>query len=280
MRQDELRIRMTAREDDIPVESFNLCIEEIVSILRDLDEIISESNRHSIKWKIAEISMNSPLQIVLFPASLPSKDYGREVITVFTDGMRELEESARALPRFFTNKILESIKRISGLLNNDFSGLDFFNPYTESVSITLQSMVNADKLLDKEYRDYITIEGQIELISVHGDCKFNIYDAVYGRIECKFKEDSDFFKRIGNLKVDEVFSLRVEVSGMAKHNRNGKPNSIDIETVGYFLPQSDLPQIDDLTGINITNGVDSVEYISRMRNDSDIEARVLLRGNS
>jgi len=258
MREDQLSMRLTGREEHIPASSFAVCFEQMFQILRDMDTAISEGNRPSLKWSISKVAMNSPLVLSVFGASTEDIDVGREVITAYSEGLRRLEEGTERVPQHFTIKTLEAAKKLVSVLSDGIQGVEFFTPYGDLVKLTLQTAVTADKLMGKFYEEYATFEGTLEVLSVHGGYSFNLYDDVHGRIPCTFKPELLDTVR-------EMFSGRVLVAGQARYSPSRRVVSLRVEHIRRLRSQNELPQFSDLESINLTGGVDSTEFVRSLR---------------
>ncbi len=61
---------------------------------------------------------------------------------------------------------------------------------------------------------------------------------------------------------------RVVVTGEIYVDRTTrKPRKVVVRELRIMPPPSELPQLEDLAGIDITGGMDSAEYVRRMRDD-------------
>jgi hypothetical protein len=79
---------------------------------------------------------------------------------------------------------------------------------------------------------------------------------------CHFDDDSFA------AKLRDVGNRRVVLAGDIYVDRTTrKPRKIVIRELRIIPPSSELPQLEDLAGIDITGGMDSVEYVRRMRDD-------------
>ncbi len=69
-------------------------------------------------------------------------------------------------------------------------------------------------------------------------------------------------------KVRAVGKNRVVVTGEIFVDRTTRePRKVVARELRIIPPSSELPQLEDLAGIDITGGIDSVEYVRRMRDD-------------
>ncbi len=63
------------------------------------------------------------------------------------------------------------------------------------------------------------------------------------------------------------FDNRVVVQGIVHYDRGGRPTRIDVQRMRWIKEPEALPSFADLEGINITDGVDAVEYVRGLRDE-------------
>ena len=119
---------------------------------------------------------------------------------------------------------------------------------------------NVDYILKHRfYRSDTTLEGTLEVVDIHGEYEFAIYDILNGhKIKCKFEKEM----------LDEVISLlrsRVAVTGEARFSRAGRPDSIKVRSLRQLRNADELPQFRAGEEIDLTGGMDSAEFVRRMR---------------
>ena len=113
------------------------------------------------------------------------------------------------------------------------------------------------------YAEHGTIEGhlrQLESLAGPKD-KIVIEDDLTGeKILCYFR-GAELEQR-----VREAWKQRVGVSGEITVDRqSGRPQSVEVEEIVVLRQRAELPQMEDLHGIDITGGLDSAEYIRGLR---------------
>ena len=94
-----------------------------------------------------------------------------------------------------------------------------------------------------DYRDFGTIEGDLETIQDRGNLQIRVRDKLVGQsIQCVIPEKM----------LNEVFGCfrkRVEVYGIIHYRRNGTPISIEVERIETLPDDIDLPTPTDVRGI-------------------------------
>ena len=262
MDQDRLTIRMTGKGEFISLASFLSVAESTLELLKDIDASISGSRRGSVEWRIADVSLNSPLTLTVFADTQNGTNAGREVIEVCTYGLRQVERSADVIPAYFSNEALEHAKKIVAPLNDDVERVALIGPSGDTVTPSQRLAANVDDLLPKEHDELGSVEGKLETLSIHGGTTFAIWEVLTGaRVECRFPPEM----------LDEAhaaFRHRVSVSGRIRYSRTGRPLSIRVEHIRILRSSSELPQARDLEGIDITGGIDPAEYVRRLRSEA------------
>ena len=94
-----------------------------------------------------------------------------------------------------------------------------------------------------KYRDYGSIEGKLQVISVRKNLKFVVYDDLSDQpVKCYFKSGI-------TEEVVSAFDKRVSVYGLIMYKSQGEPYSVRVEQLKVFKEQDELPTINDVLGI-------------------------------
>ena len=264
MKDDRLTIRVTGKQEAIPFDSFLKIAQSALEVLHGLDAKISRDQKPSVRWQIERITMSSPLTMVVFGESIDTEtDISSQVIQDFRTGLESMEAGTYTIPPNFTIGTLESLKDMVSVLEDGVADVTVMTPNTEPVKPTQRTAQNVQALIGPdEYVEYTTVEGRLEMLSVHGGRNFNIYDVLHKtRIACHFP--STMIETAKN-----AFNQRIEVTGKARYKRNGLPFSVQVENIRILKEKHQLPQFKDLEKIGITGGLGAAEYIRRL-NDAD-----------
>ncbi len=94
-----------------------------------------------------------------------------------------------------------------------------------------------------DYKDYGTIEGDLETIQDRGSLQIRVRDQLLKQsVQCLVPEE--MLKEIF-----ENFRRRVEIYGLIHYRRNGHPISIAVDRIDPLPPDVDLPTLIDVRGI-------------------------------
>jgi len=248
----ELTIRMKCRREHFTVGELIRALERTLEMLRGIEQKMPGRQRLN-EWEVSDLNANGELRLTV------KGDTAESLVQTYMKGMRSLEDSA-TIPTNFDETDLSNAKRLVSLLDDDVESITFSTPGEDSVSPTQHVAANVDAIMKRRYLySGGTIEGRLETFNVHGTNTFTIYDVLTDeKTVCEFPE-SLYSEAYG------AVSSRVAVTGRIKYNRDGRPVSMTVESIRKLREAKDLPQIRSGEQIDITGGIDSVEYIRKMR---------------
>ncbi|HEY3397792.1 MAG TPA: hypothetical protein VGM19_09075 [Armatimonadota bacterium] len=260
MEDAHLTIRMTSAQRSVPLASFMTVANNTLGILTDLVLKLAEEDRVSVKWRIEQASLNSPLAVTLVGATDPNGLTVRDrAVELYLNGMIALEREAE-MPDYFNELSLKKARAIVSVMGSDVTQIGFSSNGTLAEP-TRHLAANVDSLL-RPVEEYASIQGTLERISIHETDEFVVWDIFTGRpVKCRFAH-SDLEQ------AKEAFGQTVIVYGLAKYSRAGRPETIQVEKIVVRPKPEERVRFSDVEGIDITSGEDPAEYIGRMR-DSD-----------
>jgi hypothetical protein len=262
MNTDRLTIRVAGKEDSIPLASFLEIISNALTILEGLTRDISRNEKTPVEWRIVAMSMSSPGTVTVqgFTQDVAS-DVPVKAVNAYANGFRQIEESADEPPPWFTLPMLDAARRICNTLNDGVSAVTFAPEDEPPITPSLQSLAHVTRLIPKEHNEHGSLEGRLEVLSIHKKNYFAVYDRFTGRrVECTFREKD-------LAKAKEAFGRRVSVYGRIHYNREDMPTSMSVEDIEVLPEQNELPQLSDLEGMDITGGIDPATYLERLRGE-------------
>jgi len=265
MSDDRLTIRVSGTDDLIPVASFLSVVSNTLEILRDIDAVVSHHREGTLDWRIADVSLSSPLQLTIVAEGEAETDSGREVLTVFTDSLRRIQEGTDRAPAYWTVEALERARNLTPITDNGIAEISFVTPWAAPVTPSADLRARVDRLLPREHEELGTVVGTLETLSKHEGATFRIWDVLTkAGVLCVIPPEM-------LPQAHEAFGKRVAVRGRIRYRADGKPKRITVYSAQDLRPlreQSELPQARDLEAINITDGVDPSEYVRRLRDAS------------
>jgi hypothetical protein len=259
MRQeaDSISVRLAGKGDDyISAQSFLEVIKETLSILHELDAA------NDLVWKLKSASSNSPLVLTFVAeqhadAHLPP----HRVSPLYLNLLRQLDRGGPVTSDVPQKAILRAEKLVN-VLNNGVAKITYSAPGVEPFSPTQRVQASVAEIVEAKRDNYIdraTLEGDLRTVSVDGGAQFCIHDRATGqRTVCLIPHDD-----LDSAKA--ALERRVSVTGSV-HYKSGKPTRIDVESFEIIQPGEDLPQFDDIRGIDLVHGEDSAELARRQFN--------------
>jgi hypothetical protein len=239
------KVVLTLKGDFIPVATFVEAASRLCALLAEVDSSIS--GRHSLEWGVAGLRTSSAV-LEATPRVLRDDypDNGPEVISAVVTGMRQIDRQATR-PQFFSDEALEDAKQLAAILNGDIDRVELRAVVqgmpSITASVTQRVAANVNELIGPRYTALGSIEGTMELVSIHGTVYFNIYDLLARRkVRCICDRDV-LNELIGSL------GKRLLVYGEIRFNAAGLPVSIRVEKVRILRERAELPQPSDLDRI-------------------------------
>jgi len=261
-KQDELIITMDSRTEDIEAQSFVDAIDHSLEILREIDSSISMRRRGTLRWVIGVLSRQSPAQVSLRPIPLlDAIDYGHEVISHYMQGMAQLK-AGQSIPEHFSDTALGAAQKLARISRANIRVLQV-RSNGNKVEINEHIAATINDLIGQTYVSTGSVEGVMEMVTIHEHTYFRVYDAIHGQgIPCYFTHDL-------LPTVQKALGQRVTVSGTVRADRIGRLESMRVANLRLFPDESELPKPSDLRGIGrgITDGRLAENYLEDLRGD-------------
>ena len=262
MAATEIAIIVDGESEHIEVQDFVAALESNVEILHDLDAALSMKRRGTLRWVLGALSYESPAIVTLhaIPTSEES-DYGSEVAKAYLDGLEQLR-GGKTLPPSFSGDALEAVKKLARLSTGGIKAIQVRHGQ-RSVDITERIAVNIDELISESYESTGSIEGTVEMVTIHGQRYFRIYDAVHGwGVPCYFRPELFETVRFG-------LNERIIATGRIRSDRAGKTQSMNVQAIDLPPNIGKLPIPSDIRGIakGMTGGKPAEDYLRELRDD-------------
>lgn len=257
----EITISVEGKTPDPLVDPFLDAVGHSLDILRDLDAGIAMRQKPTLRWAIAHLHVDSPAVMTL--RALPpttGKDVSQDVVDRYVDGLEQLERGEQ-LPAYFSEDGLNAAKRLADLTGGDERAVVVRTPL-RSVQVSQRISVNVDRMIKKSYVSDGSVEGTLEMVTLHENAYFRVYDAIQGwGVPCHFQQED----------IDEVrgaLGRRVSITGRLRSDHLGKPESLHVSGI-RVLGAEPLPTANEIRGIarGMTGGLTSEEYLERVRSD-------------
>ena len=265
---NRLELSIEGEPGQITLVSFVGVMARATRILEDLDSAISERPKGALDWYIEDLSIGSAVAVIESRTTRPDVDadrLGRMVGANFIGGLDVIERKGE-MPPYFSEQDLGHVRAISSFLrrtgSHGLKATQFNGDAADLVRTTLSQNAasNVAKILKPHFKAIGSVTGKLEVISVHREPKFNVYDVVTKKaVSCRFDRG----------RLDEVkaaLGRRVSVTGIVYRNANGDP--IKVERPELRVLPTTTPGVRDLIGlVPDMSGEDSAEeYIRKLRN--------------
>lgn len=260
-----LELLVDGPEGQITLAGFAGILTRARLILRDLDSAISARPKGSLEWYITDLRIGSAVAVVESRPAVPEADerLAAMVSENFVIGLETIERG-ESLPAYFSDTDMGRVAAISRMLPQ--AGGEVFraahlNGGQRTATLTSKAAVNVTKLMEPHFKTIGSVSGKLEVISIHGPPRFNVYDNLTKRaVRCRFPRE----------QLDEVAAAlgqTVIVSGIVHRNGNGEPISVERPEL-RIVEAGQRPTTRDIVGIDpaFTGDEDTVDYISRRRN--------------
>ena len=262
-KHEELIITMDSKTEDIEAQSFVDAIAHSLEILRAIDGSISMKWKGTLRWVIGILSRQSPAQVSLRSISLSDTiDYGPEVIACYINGMEQLK-TGRSIPQHFPDAALDAAQKLARIPRANIRSLQV-RSNGDSVEISEHIAATISELIEQTYVAVGSIEGVLEMVTLHERTYFRVYDAIHGQgVPCYFTRDLLPI-------VQKGLGQRVAVSGTVRADRLGRPESMRVSDLRLFPDESKLPKPSELRGLSkgMTDGRLAEDYLEELRGDN------------
>jgi hypothetical protein len=270
----KLTVKLTGMSDDrISAEAVISVIQGTIDALKELNRSVSEYGKANIEWQIVFLSMQSPLEAVFEGVDERSDLQNVEAPTTITSWMSGLSllESASECPPRFNERSLGAIVRIRSSCANRVRRVEYREDNGEYLLLTDAMLFNANQAILRisrtpqprnDYVDHGSIEGVLTTLSTRsGSDRIVIAEGLDShKVSCFFRDEAN------EERARKAWKRRVIVTGAITYiGANGKPKRVDVDDIRVMPEECELPQVDELERMDITNGVESAEYVRSIR---------------
>jgi hypothetical protein len=260
-----VRLKLEGEPGQIPLRAFVDILNRARYILSDLDSAISENPRGSLEWYIADLGIGSAVAEIEARPRDPKGDsrLALMVATNFVTGL-DFVEQGEQMPPYFSDVDLGRVRAIAQRLGKPGAKVleaAHLDGGKKVATVSEKAAVNVSKLLEPRSKTIGSVAGKLEVISVHGPPRFNVYDVLTKRaVRCRFEAD-----RLS--EVAAALGRKVVVTGIVHRNANGDPIRVERPELRVLPDDAELPTTADLVGLvpDLTGDLSAEEHIRRLR---------------
>jgi hypothetical protein len=227
----------------IDARALTLALSNFVAYLGDIDRGLSGDSRGTLDCVIADMKMvsgnnSTALRIQLSPiARETDRDFGGEVTSLGVDGLHRIE-TEQGTPAYLSLDGMNQLRKMVGVIGRfGVTGVQVTGGGKEA-SLSTRSVASITELIRPRRRSIGSIEGVLEMISVHKKPHFTLYSSVTKKaVSCNFVE-SEFLD-----VVKDSLGHRVSVSGVIHSNAKGEPLFVNVENIRHLRSLQELGSI-------------------------------------
>jgi hypothetical protein len=270
--QDRITITLDGIGGEIDADAFLALLADTIGTLKQINAEVSEFGATNISWRVVSAGMSSPLFATLRgeQESMDDTPYVGTVVGAFVDGVNSLG-TADTCPKYFNKKSLRLTNEMAQAFARGVRRIEFsVNGTTATVTKkTAENCATAIRKLEDEesrragrYTEHGTIEGHLsDLSELSGRDRLVIIDAL-----TRLKTPCYFRSQGIEMLARHAWKKRVAVTGEITVERSsGNPIEVRVEEITILRERDDLPQVEDLYGLNIAGGIESSEYVRGLR---------------
>lgn len=242
-----LKVSISLGGDLITVSAFIDAASDLYAILNEIDREVSGSQ--SVIWSIAALrSTSAVMEAAPILVHEETPDNRDRIVAAFVQGMQKIETQP-VRPDYFSNEALIKAKHLVGILNENINRIVIRGTVdgrlSDHIQITQRVAAHVDKLIGVRPVSLGSVEGILELISIHGGTYFNIYDQLTKRrVKCVC--DRDILNELTDYR---NLGRRLLVYGEIQEDISGQPISIKVGKYRFLRDRQELPQGEHLRGI-------------------------------
>ena len=197
------------KDDPIRLDAF---VKHLSAIRKALDEtyhVIDPGAKEPLRYRIIEISRNSPTQVTL----LPEGPHAAEVPSFFVSSIREIQENG-SLPKGFRGATLRAYQSMFDMQKKGEIGETRVFADSLETQVSRELSQHVEDILGKKYYSYGSVIGWLEQLNIHSGQNVAVVYSTLGPprgTPCHFTKD--LFQTI-----NDAFDYFVEVSGTLAYN--------------------------------------------------------------
>jgi hypothetical protein len=258
-----LRLHVEGRDGEIGFESFVAAMNRCLSIIRDVDRVLSARSSPALHWVVIDLGTASLDAVIRARQPQPRfYDLPPRVAEGSVEALR-IADSGDALPPYLSETGLNVLEMLAnGLRRNGATGLSLTHVEAESAAhVGPETRDNLKRLRVPAVQAIGSITGTLEAINVHATPRFSVYDVVTRRpVSCKFATDD-------LEEVKAALGSRVNVAGIVHRNSSGQPLRVDKAKLTILPRAEELPTAADFVGHDphFTGQLSTDDYMRKLR---------------
>lgn len=232
----------------LEISGNNVTPEKFVRGVRSFFAILNEVTRqvagrpNAVEWTVQVKDGSNLIGLSYRPGFDPA--LAGQIIDAVSAGIAKLEDET-VRPDYFNERAIKSLRELGGVVgrtDDDDTAVKVW-ARRQPVPVSYSAVAHVNALLASEHSDYGSIEGRLQTVTERGRLQFLVYEPLWDeQVRCYIPDDL----------VDEAiqsFRHRVEVYGVIRYRKDGKPVSIEVDEIVPFPDPSDIPSFRDVHGL-------------------------------
>lgn len=258
-----VRLTIEGERGAISLDTFVTVVRNTFDILADLDSAISSLPQGSIDWFVTDVSFGSLVMAIQPKSRLGEIDYSPKVTETFVDGLAHIQRE-RTTPPYFSDYGLRKARDLARTLRRDGARALVVQDIERQATAIIKPEVSADisQLINIRYQEIGSVEGRLEMVSIHGVPRFTVYHAITQRsMRCNFDQ------KVLLDVVKEALGRRVVVSGLVYYNYKHEPVRVDLRKLNILPKEEQLPAPKDIRAMvpDFTGDQTTERYMRSLR---------------
>lgn len=222
-------------------EKFLRSVRSFFSIVGEVTAQVA-GKKDAVQWRVLVKEGSNLVGVDAEPGFDPS--IVEKIVSVVSKGVAALERNP-VYPDFFSERAVRSMGELADLVGTtEYDDMTIrVWAKTEPIAVTHRSVVHVSELFSSEHEDHGSIEGRLRTITEQGGLQFVVYEPLWDQpVRCRIPEG------LIDLAMD-CFRKRVEVYGLIKYRKDGKPISIQVDDIVAFPSDDQIPSFREVHGI-------------------------------
>lgn len=257
-----LLVRVESLTGHLPVDTFLRAARDMLTVAEEVGRSLAEQPQTdgngatgSLNWHLAGLNYEGPslldgikvpeheaqlkADIILAPAT-PSRTAQH-----IRESIRAIHNRCDERPEGFTDNALRCLRRVAVMSGRKYRvSVSAGQGAGQAIWLDEQIVAQVDSWL-RGQRDAVgSVEGTLEIISIHTKPRFTIYWRGGTRIECQFPETM-------LPEVAAALGKRVRIRGHIWYRRDGQPAMVEATYLRPLPPLPNLPAVEEMTGRTI-----------------------------
>ena len=275
-----VRARDTGGQDAPTVKDLFCQIQDCVSVLQRVEEA-AMGNDAALVWRVTDVTKNSPFTFEITPSAqtfgMNIDHRAAKIVAATAEGLGQIRTRDEC-PPYFNDAVINDAEKINSRLTNglaetslDFSAYNNAPPLVITPQVAERTIQNISKIKPAKHRELGAIEGFIIRVALDKSDRPLVW--IRSRLDQKIIKCiavEGGLQQIGDYRVAEVLKgMRVRVNGLILYKNPEQVESIEVENIQVFKPDSELPDSHSIVSPNFTSGVEASAYLKALREDGE-----------